>query len=171
MNAVDAPHLLLVEDNTVTRETLVRDFSSLGCRMTVARSAEEARGALERGLSPHVIILDFRLPGQSGPAFFRSMTEDDRYRRIPVVPFTSLVNSREPAATPILMDFVSTREAQNNRDSSQAIVPKGDSETVTVTPPALLIAVAHGLQTRNVKLPAPYLKTMRPLLKDLFGTE
>jgi CheY-like chemotaxis protein len=161
------PLLLVIEDSARTRATLERDFTSLGCRVEVVSSAEEARRRLDAGLRPDAMILDFHLPGQSGPEFFRDLSTDERFRSVPVVPFTSLMDSREAIAMPTLMDFVSTRESLNNRDASQAIVSKGGNENVTVTPGSLVLSVAHSLQRRGVTLPPEFLRALRPLLRSL----
>ncbi|MBK8652222.1 MAG: response regulator [Elusimicrobia bacterium] len=71
------------------QKTLEVVFSRLGCQVKVFGLAEAALERLENGERPDVMILDFRLPGISGPQLFRKMGMDETTRSVPVVPFTS----------------------------------------------------------------------------------
>ena len=71
----DAPHLLVVDDDTRIR-TLLREFlTSNGFRVTVAGAADEARRKLE-GLDFDLIVLDIMMPGESGVELTRSLRAD-----------------------------------------------------------------------------------------------
>lgn len=61
----DAPHLLLVDDDTRIRTLLRRFLSENGFRITTAATAAEARRRLE-GLAFDMLILDVMMPGESG---------------------------------------------------------------------------------------------------------
>mgnify|MGYP000868008388 CR=1 FL=1 len=87
----NTPIILLVEDNRTTQETLKRDFEALGVDVLAVPSAEEAWLFLESGKKLDVMILDFQLPGEDGPDFFRRIQRDPRFKKIPVVPFTALI--------------------------------------------------------------------------------
>ena len=58
----DAPHLLVVDDDTRIRDLLSRYLSEQGFRVTVAGDAAEARRKLD-GLKYDLIILDVMMPG------------------------------------------------------------------------------------------------------------
>ncbi|OHV84316.1 response regulator [Rhizobium sp. LCM 4573] len=81
----DAPHLLVVDDDTRIRDLLHRYLMEQGFRVTVAADAAEARRKLD-GLSFDLIILDVMMPGESG----LSLTEDlYRQKTIPVILLTA----------------------------------------------------------------------------------
>ena len=81
----DAPHLLVVDDDTRIRDLLHRYLMEQGFRVTIAADAAEARRKLE-GLSFDLIILDVMMPGESG----LSLTEDlYRNKTVPVILLTA----------------------------------------------------------------------------------
>ncbi|KKX29511.1 response regulator [Rhizobium sp. LC145] len=81
----DAPHLLVVDDDTRIRDLLHRYLMEQGFRVPVAADAAEARRKLD-GLSFDLIILDVMMPGESG----LSLTEDlYRNKTIPVILLTA----------------------------------------------------------------------------------
>jgi two-component system phosphate regulon response regulator PhoB len=53
-----------------------------------ARDAEEATHMV-REVLPDVVLLDWMLPGQSGPAFARSLRDNERTRDIPIIMLTA----------------------------------------------------------------------------------
>jgi two-component system phosphate regulon response regulator OmpR len=61
----DAPHLLLVDDDTRIRTLLRRFLSENGFRITTAATAAEARRRLE-GLAFDLLVVDVMMPGESG---------------------------------------------------------------------------------------------------------
>lgn len=63
--ADDAPHLLVVDDDSRIRDLLCRYLHNAGYRVTTAASAGEARAKLD-GLSFDLLILDVMMPGESG---------------------------------------------------------------------------------------------------------
>jgi two-component system phosphate regulon response regulator OmpR len=70
----DAPHLLVVDDDTRIRNLLKQFLSSNGFRVTVAGTAAEARRKLE-GLDFDLLILDVMMPGESGFDLAKSLRE------------------------------------------------------------------------------------------------
>jgi two-component system phosphate regulon response regulator OmpR len=61
----DAPHILVVDDDTRLRELLSRYLGENGFRVTVARDAADARAKLA-GLNFDALVLDVMMPGESG---------------------------------------------------------------------------------------------------------
>lgn len=61
----DAPHLLVVDDDSRIRMLLSRFLASEGYRVTTAESAADARAKLD-GLSFDLLVLDVMMPGESG---------------------------------------------------------------------------------------------------------
>lgn len=63
--AADAPHILVVDDDTRLRELLRRYLAGEGFRVTAAADAAEARERLA-GVAFDLIVLDVMMPGESG---------------------------------------------------------------------------------------------------------
>ena len=68
----DAPHLLVVDDDSRIRTLLSRYLAQAGYRVTAAADAADARQRMA-GLSFDLIILDVMMPGESGVDFSRSL--------------------------------------------------------------------------------------------------
>ncbi len=81
----DAPHLLVVDDDTRIRELLRQFLNSNGFRVTVACNAGDARRKL-RGLDFDMLILDVMMPGEDGVALTVSLREE---RDIPILMLTA----------------------------------------------------------------------------------
>ncbi|RYC11938.1 response regulator [Ciceribacter ferrooxidans] len=83
--ADDAPHLLVVDDDTRIRDLLHRYLTEQGFRITVAADAGEARRKLE-GLNFDLLVLDVMMPGESGLSLTRSIADE---KDIPVILLTA----------------------------------------------------------------------------------
>jgi two-component system phosphate regulon response regulator OmpR len=81
----DAPHLLVVDDDTRIRELLHRFLSEKGFRVSVAADAAEARRKLE-GLSFDLLILDVMMPGESGLSLTQSLSDE---KTVPIILLTA----------------------------------------------------------------------------------
>jgi two-component system phosphate regulon response regulator OmpR len=81
----DAPHLLVVDDDTRIRDLLHRYLTEQGFRITVAADASEARRKLE-GLNFDLLVLDVMMPGESGLSLTRSLAAE---KKIPVILLTA----------------------------------------------------------------------------------
>lgn len=84
--ADDAPHLLVVDDDTRIRDLLKQYLSSNGFRVTVAASADDARNKLT-GLDFDLLILDVMMPGESGIELTRALRND---KQVPILMLTAL---------------------------------------------------------------------------------
>ncbi len=82
----DAPHLLVVDDDTRIRSLLGQFLTENGFRTTMAGNAEEARRRLE-SLEFDLIILDVMMPGESGIDLTRSLREN---KAVPILMLTAL---------------------------------------------------------------------------------
>jgi two-component system phosphate regulon response regulator OmpR len=81
----DAPHLLIVDDDTRIRELLQKFLTGKGFRVTVAADAAEARRKLE-GLDFDLLVLDVMMPGETGMALTQSLK---KVRDVPVILLTA----------------------------------------------------------------------------------
>ncbi len=93
-----APVILLVEDNDDHAELITRCLTREPLQVIRCRHGDDALAYLNRdgeyrdpGVSPWptVIVLDLRMPRQSGFEVLARVKEDERLQTIPVVVFTS----------------------------------------------------------------------------------
>lgn len=84
--ADDAPHLLVVDDDTRIRNLLREFLSANGFRVTAAGNAAEARRKLD-GLAFDLLVLDVMMPGESGVDLTRSLRAT---RDVPILMLTAL---------------------------------------------------------------------------------
>ena len=85
----DAPHLLVVDDDTRIRNLLNQYLSENGFRVTVAGSAGEARRKLA-GLDFDLLVLDVMMPGESGVDLTRSLRAE---KDVPILMLTALTET------------------------------------------------------------------------------
>ena len=76
------PTVLVVDDDALVRKALRELFESVGLQVTVFQSTQEFLRA-ERPDVPCCLVLDVRLPGQSGLEFQRELNE--RNIALPIV--------------------------------------------------------------------------------------
>lgn len=81
----DAPHLLVVDDDTRIRDLLHRFLSEKGFRVSVAADAADARRKLQ-GLSFDLLVLDVMMPGESGLSLTQSLSDE---KKVPIILLTA----------------------------------------------------------------------------------
>lgn len=81
----DAPHLLVVDDDSRIRTLLSRFLTSHGYRITMAASAADARSRMD-GLTFDLLILDVMMPGESGLDLARDIR---RTNPVPILMLTA----------------------------------------------------------------------------------
>jgi len=82
----DAAHLLVVDDDTRTRELLRRFLAERGFRVATAADAKEAESQLS-AIAFDLVVLDVMLPGEDGIAFTQRMCT--ARRDVPIVLLTA----------------------------------------------------------------------------------
>lgn len=85
----DAPHILVVDDDTRIRSLLKQFLAEQGFRVSVAATAAEARRRLE-GLDFDLIVLDVMMPGESGVELTTSLREK---KSVPILMLTALAET------------------------------------------------------------------------------
>jgi two-component system phosphate regulon response regulator PhoB len=80
--------ILVVEDEPAIQELISINLEHAGHSVLRARDAEQATHMV-REVLPDVVLLDWMLPGQSGIAFARTLREDERTRRVPIIMLTA----------------------------------------------------------------------------------
>ena len=152
----DKPTIMVVDDSEMSRNTLRGFFTEVGCDVLSIESAEGAWMALCAGRKVDLIVLDWHLPlGMSGPALNRKIMSDERFKKIPVVAFSSKWDKdlSQPEAKEWVASFLGSeggRMSVNDRHE----VAKLDSESdASRLPPELVISVAERLGESGKPLP------------------
>jgi DNA-binding response OmpR family regulator len=85
---VEAPHILLVEDSDMVRESLRRLVVEAGYRCTVARDGVEG---LELAMAQRfdLVSTDVMMPRMDGYALTRALRDTPMYRDVPIIMVTS----------------------------------------------------------------------------------
>src|SRR5690606_23072958 len=82
----DAPHLLVVDDDTRIRNLLKQYLTENGFRVTVAGNADEARRRLV-GLDFGLLLHDIMMPRDSGVALTKALRDN---KDVPILMLTAL---------------------------------------------------------------------------------
>jgi two-component system phosphate regulon response regulator OmpR len=82
----DAPHILVVDDDTRLRELLHKYLTEQGFRITAAQDAADARAKLA-SFDFDLIVLDIMMPGESGLELTRGLREASQ---VPVLLLTAM---------------------------------------------------------------------------------
>ena len=80
--------VLVVEDEPAIAELIAINLRHAGYEVTVAATADQAQGAVDRVL-PDLVVLDWMLPGQSGLALAKRWRTDARTRELPLIMLTA----------------------------------------------------------------------------------
>ena len=91
--------ILVVEDHSGIRESLVGLLEDEGYRAIGAASGAEALRRLEKGV-PSVILLDLMMPGMSGRELSAHLSQDPARAKIPIVVVTASRNGGEASGIP-----------------------------------------------------------------------
>ena len=80
--------ILLVEDNELNRDMLIRRLNRAGLEVIPAGDGQEAL-ELMRSEQPAVVLMDMNLPVMDGWTACRTAREDDSIRHIPIIALTA----------------------------------------------------------------------------------
>ncbi|MFW5489182.1 MAG: response regulator [Desulfovibrio sp.] len=91
--------VLLVEDNSISLRVAARMLSSFGLEVVGATSAEEGLQTLDEQPenSFSMVFMDWRLPNVDGVEACRRITNDPRYKHIPVLLMTAYSSQLKPS--------------------------------------------------------------------------
>ncbi len=88
MSGTSGLKILIIEDEPAQREILSYNFDKAGYKTITAADGDE--GLLRaRGENPHMIILDWMMPGLSGIELCRQLRRDDATRKTPILILTA----------------------------------------------------------------------------------
>lgn len=88
------PHVLVVDDDWMTREVIEAYLATAGYRITSTHSGEQAL-ELVRSESPDLVMLDIRMPGLDGFEVCQRLKSDPGTRFTPVVMVTALESDED----------------------------------------------------------------------------
>lgn len=125
------PLIMVVEHNQKTQNIVRIDLEKIGYKILPVQTTEEAWILLEEGTNLDVIVLGFHFPGEDGPAFYRRLKLDPRFKIIPVV---SLVEQSKPEPK-----------------DPHGVVTNTWRETIDKTPPHLIVDIKQALKQRAGK--------------------
>ncbi len=80
--------ILIVEDEPAIAELIAINLRHAGFEVTIAGDAEQAQASLDDVL-PHLVVLDWMLPGTSGHALARQWRAAPRTRELPIIMLTA----------------------------------------------------------------------------------
>lgn len=92
--SLDAPHILVVDDDRRLRELLRKYLTEQGFRVTTADNAGDARVKLG-SLAFDLLVVDIMMPGETGLEFARSLRLESR---VPVLLLTAMGESEDRIA-------------------------------------------------------------------------
>jgi two-component system phosphate regulon response regulator PhoB len=91
--------ILVVEDESAIAELISIDLRHAGFEVTLAGDAEQAQAAVAQVL-PHLVILDWMLPGKSGHALAREWRLEPRTRDLPLIMLTARADEADKVSGP-----------------------------------------------------------------------
>lgn len=80
--------ILLVEDNELNRDMLVRRLNRAGLEVLTAANGQQALNIMVAE-QPSIVLMDMNLPVLDGWAACRQAREDERIRGIPIIALTA----------------------------------------------------------------------------------
>lgn len=89
-----AASILVVEDDPSIRELLTINLEAAGHLVIQAESAEAAEAVIKATL-PDLILLDWMLPGLSGPKFAARLRENTRTAETPIIMLTARTDEQD----------------------------------------------------------------------------
>ena len=80
--------VLVVEDESAIAELIAINLRHAGFEVTIAGDADQAQASLDQVL-PHLVVLDWMLPGTSGHSLARQWRAAPRTRELPIIMLTA----------------------------------------------------------------------------------
>ena len=80
--------ILIVEDEPAIAELIAINLRHAGFEVTIAGDADQAQASLDQVL-PHLVVLDWMLPGTSGHSLARQWRAAPRTRELPIIMLTA----------------------------------------------------------------------------------
>ncbi|WP_421901392.1 DVU0259 family response regulator domain-containing protein [Maridesulfovibrio sp.] len=81
--------ILIIDDDQDIRSYLSELFTDNGYETAMAEDGSVAMEAVEAE-KPDLITLDLEMPGEWGPRFYRKLSQNDEFKRTPVIVISGL---------------------------------------------------------------------------------
>ena len=98
--ALEGVKILVVDDNSVSRELLEAILRGFSCQVAVAASGEEAIAELRRGVAANereydIVLMDYMMPGMDGVEAARRILEDEHLAKPPMLAMVTAYGREE----------------------------------------------------------------------------
>ena len=81
--------VLIVDDSTMVRNIIAKNFKQMGFDITLAKDGEEGLKKLEI-ITPDIITSDYEMPNMDGWEFCSAVKKMEKFQHIPIIMITSL---------------------------------------------------------------------------------
>jgi CheY-like chemotaxis protein len=97
-------HILVVDDDQSTRETIAELLRDHGYDVSLAANGEQALNVCRSRSNPDLILLDLQMPVMDGIEFAKRKEDDPRLSRVPVCVITAFRDSTSvPRGTSLVL--------------------------------------------------------------------
>lgn len=96
--AAESPPIVLVDDDTDTRELVAELLEDEGYAVTTAQNGADALSKLTESPMPRLIILDLNMPELNGAEFAHQLLLEPTFGRVPVLVVSGSPTGRQQAA-------------------------------------------------------------------------
>ena len=87
---LEGMHVVVIDDNVMNREILQRQLTHWKCEVTAFGAPEAGLAAMERGLAPGLVLLDYQMPGLNGLEACRRLRGMKHLADVPILILTSV---------------------------------------------------------------------------------
>ena len=95
-HSLEAPKVLLVDDNTANLQVLRENLDGLGYKLLIAKSGKSAL-EIVRKAHPDLVLLDIMMPEMDGYEVCRRLKSAEETRHIPVIFLTAMADAEDEA--------------------------------------------------------------------------
>jgi len=183
--SLEAPKVLLVDDNTANLQVLRENLDGLGYKLLIAKSGKSAL-EIVRKACPDLLLLDIMMPEMDGYEVCRRLKAAEESRHIPVIFLTAMADAEDEAkglalgavdyiTKPINPDLVRARvrnhlELKRHRDHLEQLV-RVKTREVQLTQAVMIESLATLAEYRDpetgghIKRTQNYVKALAVRLK------
>jgi DNA-binding response OmpR family regulator len=87
--------ILIIEDDKFIQGMMYKKFQADGFEVLTALNSVEAFNTLNQSQVPDLIVLDLLLPGVDGFEILKNLSENESFKKIPVLVFSNLSEAKD----------------------------------------------------------------------------